>query len=126
MGQMVFIEGLDSSVTGAQLTELLGQHGDIEGLELAKDEGESEGLLAAFVTMRSSKQGRAVVAALDGQEVAGHVVKVKLLKGHAGLGRGVSGVAPSAGGVRRGFGAPGGRGGAYGRKGRGKGGGRGS
>lgn len=126
MGTTIFIENLSSSVTGTELTELLSQHGTVESTELAKDDASDEDTQVAFVVMRSSKHGRAVIAALDGETHSGRVLKIKVMKRGGGPMGDSSRGAAGSGALGRGRRTDvfGGRGGVYGHKGRGKAGGR--
>ncbi len=126
MGKMIIVEDLDSSVTEAELGELLSEHGTIESFELFNDAESEENTQTAFVSVRSSRHGRALIAALNGQSVSGRALKVKAMKGAGGSTAGASSASTVSPGPRgRGARAfPGGRDGGYGRKGRGQGGGR--
>lgn len=123
MASTVFVENLGGSVTAADLTEHLSEHGTIESIELAKDDGSDDGGQVAFITMRNTKQGRAVIAALNGQTYGERVLKAKAMKRGGGLASAGSSSGPAGmGSGRRGVFSGGG--GAYGHKGRGKAGGR--
>jgi len=125
MGKAISIGNLDAGVTQADVLELLSQHGEVEAIELLADETSGEKTQIALVAMHSSKDGRSVMAALDGQTHAGRELKVKALKNAGGPTPGKGGGYAGLGGNRgRQADAFGGRSGAYGRKGRGKAGGR--
>jgi len=124
MASMILIKNLGKNVTEQELTELLARHGKVEGVELAADPEAEEGEQVAFVTMRSSKHGRAVIAALDGCEHAGKVMGVKPMKGRGGPSAGGGSIAAGPPARGRRAGGPGTGAGMYGRKGSGKGGGR--
>ena len=127
MARTIFIENLSESTTEVALTELLSEHGKVISVDLVKDTAADSDTKVAFVVMQNAKHGRAVIGALAGQTVAGNELKVKAMKhGGPALGQPAdkSSAAPSAGGRSRHSGVFGGKGSAYGHKGRGKGGGR--
>jgi RNA recognition motif-containing protein len=127
MGRQIVIDEIDASVTEADLTALLAEHGEVEQIELVKDPESEEGFQVAFLTMHSTKDGRAVIAALDGQPLAGRDLKVKAVKGPHGAGGGREPGGAFGGGSRRGRSKRfGGRGSLYGHGGRGQSAGRGS
>ena len=124
MGSMVFIENLAADVTEAAFTELLSQHGTVGDVRLAKDETAEDAAQVAFVTMNSSRHGRAVIAALNGQTHSDRVLKARAMKRQGETSTGSSAAGMSGLGQAGRGGVFGAKGGIYGHKGRGKSGGR--
>jgi RNA recognition motif-containing protein len=115
MGRKILIENIAAEVTGTQLSELIGEHGQYESIDLSKDEKKEENTQVAFVIMKSAKHGRAVIAALNGKTLGERPLKIRALKQNSEGNNATSGLA--GGPSRRRFG---GRGGIYGGKGQGK------
>ena len=66
---------LSTSVTEAELKDLVTPFGVPTSLEIVKDHaGTSKGF--AFAEFENPEQGRAVIAGLDGKEISGQAVKI--------------------------------------------------
>ena len=66
---------LAKSVTEKELKDLVTPHGAPTSLEIVRDQsGASKGF--GFAEFDSADQARAVIAALDGKEIGGQVVKI--------------------------------------------------
>ena len=124
MSWLVIIGNLGTEATEATVKGLLTPHGEVETIQLRRDESGTEPTQTASAQVQSSKQGCAAIAALDGQEHAGRRLAVKVAKGD-GRHQGGLGGAPGATGRSARANVYGGKGGAAGHKGIGKGGGRG-
>jgi RNA recognition motif-containing protein len=124
MAWLVIIENLGSTVSEAEVRALLAPHGEVESVHLRREESGTEPTQVASVQVQCSKQGCAAIAALDGREQAGRPLKVKVAKGDGRAPGGLGG-GPGATGRSARASVYGGKGGAAGHKGIGKGGGRG-
>ena len=118
------LAGEKVEVSEADVKKLLAPHSEVETIHLSRDESGAEPTQVASVQVQSSKQGCAAIAALDGQPHGGRPLRVKVAKGD-GRGQGGFGGVPGATGRSARANVYGGKGGAAGHKGIGKGGGRG-
>jgi RNA recognition motif-containing protein len=103
MGSKLYVGNLSYDTTGADLEQLLGQHGTVRTAEVIQDRdtGRSKGF--GFVQMGSDEEARAAIAALDGQQHDGRNLTVNEAKPKENRSGGGGG-----GGGRREFGGGGG------------------
>jgi RNA recognition motif-containing protein len=128
MGSKLYVGNLSYNTTSSDLEQLCGQHGTVQSAEVIQDRDTGRSTGFGFVQMDSDESAKAVIAALDGQEVDGRALTVNEARpreersgGGGGGGRGGYG---GGGGGRSGGGGGGGRGGYGGGGGGGGGGGR--
>jgi RNA recognition motif-containing protein len=105
MGKKLYVGNLSYSVTGADLEQLFGAHGQVESAQVITDRetGRSKGF--GFVEMSSSEEAQAAINALNGQQHEGRALTVNEAKPKATTGGG------GGGGGRGGYGGGGGGGG---------------
>jgi len=72
----IYVGNLDFSSTEDSVRALFEQHGEVISVKIITDRytGRSRGF--GFVEMSSDDEGRAAIAALDGQELDGRALKV--------------------------------------------------
>ena len=72
----IYVGNLDFSSTEDSIRTLFEQHGEVTSVKVITDRytGRSRGF--GFVEMSSDDEGRAAIAALDGQELDGRALKV--------------------------------------------------
>lgn len=106
MGKKLYVGNLGYSVTGSDLEQLFGAHGQVESAQVItdRDSGRSKGF--GFVEMSSSEEAQAAISALNGQQHEGRSLTVNEAKPKESGGGGRSG-----GGSRGGYGGGGGGGG---------------
>src|SRR3954466_11631397 len=112
MGSKLYVGNLSYNTTSSDLEQLCGQHGTVQSAEVIQDRdtGRSKGF--GFVQMDSDESAKAVIAALDGQEVDGRALTVNEARPRED--RGGSRGGGGGGGGRGGFGGGGGGRGGYG------------
>jgi len=76
MGDRLYVSGLPYAVTEGQLHDIFSQHGTVASARIVTDRytGRSRGF--GFVEMGSEEEARAAMAALNGLELQGRVLKV--------------------------------------------------
>ena len=76
MGSKLYVGNLSYGVTSSDLEQMCSQHGSVQSAEVIQDRdtGRSKGF--GFVQMDSDEAAKAVIAALDGQEVDGRALTV--------------------------------------------------
>ncbi|MCB2011269.1 MAG: RNA-binding protein [Geminicoccaceae bacterium] len=116
MSNKIFVANFPFSTTVEELTDLFGQHGSVVSAKIATDResGRSRGF--GFVEMGSAEEAGQAIEALNGHDLGGRPLAVRVAEERRGPGGGGGG----RGGPRRG---PGGGGGRFGHGGGGYGGG---
>ena len=114
MGSKLYVGNLSYNTTSSDLEQLCGQHGTVQSAEVIQDRdtGRSKGF--GFVQMDSDESAKAVIAALDGQEVDGRALTVNEARPREERprsGGGGGGYGGGGGGGRGGYGGGGGGGG---------------
>ncbi len=126
----LYVGNLAWAINDESLTNLFAQHGTVVRAKVVSDRetGRSRGF--AFVTMGSEPEAKAAIAALNGQQVEGRAITVRVSeprppqgggggggggggRGFGGGGRGGGGRGFGGGGGGRGFGGGGGGGNRY-------------
>ncbi len=111
MGTKIYVGNLPWRATDAQLSQLFGQHGEVNDAKIVTDRetGRSRGF--GFVTMANDEAAQAAIRALNGFSLEGRSLVVNEAREQTGGGGG------GGGGPRRGGfgGGGGGGGGGYGR-----------
>jgi RNA recognition motif-containing protein len=117
MGSKLYVGNLSYGVTSSDLEQMCASHGTVQSAEVISDRetGRSKGF--GFVQMGSDDEAKAVIAALNGQEVDGRALTVNEAKPREERPRSGGG---GGGGGYRGGGGGGGGGGYGGGGGRGK------
>lgn len=108
----IYVGNLPYSATDADLQQLFSQHGQVVRAQVLIDRetGRSRGF--GFVEMANPEEGKAAIAALNGQDMGGRALRINEAQPReAGAGRGGFGGNRGGGG---GFGGGGNRGGGYG------------
>ena len=114
MGRKLYVGNLSYGITGSDLEEMFGAHGNVQSAQVImdRDTGRSKGF--GFVEMGSDEEARAAISALNGKEIEGRTLTVNEARpreeGGGGGGRGKGGYGGGGGG-RGGYGGGGGRGG---------------
>ncbi len=130
MSKILYVGNLSFDVDNKTLEQLFAAYGTVESAKVIndRDTGRSKGF--GFVEMHRNEEAKAAIAALDGKEHGGRILKVNEAKpredrsdsvrrgrgrgGHGGQGRGDRGAGYGGGGGYVGVGRRGGRGGSYG------------
>ena len=129
MGTKIYVGNLPWRATDAQLSQLFGQHGEVNDAKIVTDRetGRSRGF--GFVTMANDEAAQAAIRALNGFSLEGRSLVVNEAREQTGGGGGGGprrgGGGYGGGGGGGGYGGGGGGGGGYGRGGGGGGYGRG-
>ena len=120
MSNKIFVANFPFSTTVEELTDLFSQHGSVVSAKIAtdRDTGRSRGF--GFVEMESAEEASGAIEALNGQDMGGRSLAVRVAEDRRGPG-GPPGGRPrrGPGGGRFGGGGYGGGGGGYGGGGRG-------
>src|SRR5512145_2733745 len=106
MAKKMYVGNLGYAVTDSELTKLFEPHGTVQSAQVImdRDTGRSKGF--GFVEMKTSQEGQAAIAALNGQQVGGRALTVnearpKTEGGRGGGGGGRGGYGGGGGGGRR-------------------------
>jgi cold-inducible RNA-binding protein len=113
----LYVGNLSYSTTEDRLREVFSQHGEVASVALVMDRDTGRPRGFGFVEFNNDEQGKAAIAAMNGQNVDGRDLKVNEAKPRED--RGGGGGFGGGGGGRGGFGGGGGRGGFGGGGGRG-------
>lgn len=108
MGMKLYVGNLSYETTDADLAKMFEPHGTVQSAQVImdRDTGRSKGF--GFVEMKTSQEGQAAIAALNGQQVNGRALTVNEARPKTeGGGRGGHG--GGGGGGRGGYGGGGGR-----------------
>lgn len=108
MGMKLYVGNLSYETTDADLAKMFEPHGTVQSAQVImdRDTGRSKGF--GFVEMKTTQEGQAAIAALNGQQVNGRALTVNEARPKTeGGGRGGHG--GGGGGGRGGYGGSGGR-----------------
>ena len=102
----IYVGNLSYDTSGDSLQNLFAQHGDVEEVHVPVDRNTSRPRGFAFVTMPSSSEAQAAIAALNGTELDGRQLNVnearsKASDGGRGRGGGYGGGGGGGGGGRK-------------------------
>jgi len=80
MGRKLYVGNLGYNVSGSDLQTLFSAHGTVQSAQVIadRDSGASKGF--GFVEMSSDDEAKAAIAALDGHDHGGRVMKVNEAK----------------------------------------------
>lgn len=107
MGKKLYVGNLGYSTTTSEIEQLFAESGTVESAQVItdRDTGQSKGF--GFVEMSSSQEAEAAIAALNGKEFGGRVLKVNEAKPQESRSGGGGGHGGGRGG-RGGYGGGGG------------------
>jgi RNA recognition motif-containing protein len=76
MGKTVYVGNIGDSITADKLTELFGEHGDVQEVRVITDQYTGRPRGFAFVDMATGEGAKAAISDLNGQAVDGRELKV--------------------------------------------------
>ncbi len=76
----IYVGNLSFNTTESELSELFGQHGDVEKVNLITDRDTGRPRGFGFVEMRDDTAGRAAIEALNGVDFGGRALTVNEAK----------------------------------------------
>ena len=88
MGKKLYVGNLSYDVSNADLEQLFAPHGTVDSATVITDRGTGQGKGFGFVEMSSAAEAEAAIAALDGKEHAGRMLKVNEAKPRPAAGAG--------------------------------------
>jgi RNA recognition motif-containing protein len=72
----IYVGNLSFETTESEVTELFGNHGEVDDVALVTDRDTGRPRGFGFVQMRNEQSARDAIAALDGRELGGRHIKV--------------------------------------------------
>lgn len=80
MGKKLYVGNLSYDIDSATLEEMFTSHGTVESVNIITDRSTGRCKGFGFVEMSSDEEAQAAIAALDGQDCGGRVIRVNEAK----------------------------------------------